>query len=130
MRGHGCQDEDGGDGVEAEVEDCHSHLEPPAPLPASLSKHCDCKGFSKNTLHQIAKGHLRQEPFEDDENDKRNDKDERNRKRSSIEAGIAAIAITANSCCYGCRAETACTEEGGENEDWAELCDHLQLLAE
>ena len=31
MGGRSCQDKDGGDGVEAEVEDHHSHLEPPAP---------------------------------------------------------------------------------------------------
>ena len=42
MRGHGCQDEDGGDGVETEVEDCHSLLQPSAHLPSSLSKRCDC----------------------------------------------------------------------------------------
>ena len=56
--------------------------------------------------------------------------DKRNRKWSSIEAGVDAIAIAANSCCHRCGAETACTEEGGESEDWAELCDHLQLLPE
>ena len=130
MGWHGCQDKGGGDGVEGEVENPHSHLQPPAPLSTSLSKHCQSEGFSQNTLHQIEKGQLRQEPFEEDENEKRNDKDEGNGKDGSIEAGIDAIAIAVNSCCHRCGAETACTEEGGENKHWAELCDHLQLLAE
>ena len=87
MRGHGCQDEDGGDGVETEVEDRHSHLQPSAPLPPGISKHCDCERLSQNTLHQTNKGHLRQEPFEENEDKKRNGKDERNGKGSPIKTG-------------------------------------------
>ena len=87
MRGHGCQDEDGGAGVETEVEDRHSHLQPSAPLPPGISKHCDCERLSQNTLHQTNKGHLRQEPFEENEDKKRNGKDERNGKGSPIETG-------------------------------------------
>ena len=79
------------------MEDCHCQLDPPAPLSSSLSKQCDRQGFSQDSQHQIAKGHLRQKPFEEQENEKRNSKDERNRKWSSIEAGIDAIAIAANS---------------------------------
>ena len=129
MRWHGRHDDDGGDTVENKVVDSHRQLQPSAPLPSGVSENCDGKSFSEHSQHQIVKGHLRQEPLEEGEGDERNCKDERSRKKSAIETRVDAIAIAADASCYSSRAETASTEEGGQHEDGAVLCNHLQLEA-
>ena len=81
-------------------------------------------------MHKIHKCHLAEEPFEENKGGHGNGDDERDGEGSAIEAGIDAIPIAADPCCNACCADAASTEEGCQNKDWAEFCNHLQLLEE
>ena len=81
-------------------------------------------------MYQIHKCHLSEEPFEENEDGHRDGDDEREGEGGAIEAGVDPKAIAADPSCDACCADTASTEEGGQNKDGAEFCNHLQLLEE
>ena len=81
-------------------------------------------------MYQIHKCHPGEEPFQENKDGHGNDDDEREGEGGAVEAGIDAIAIAAHPGCNACCADTASTEEGSQNKDGAEFCNHLQLLEE
>ena len=128
--GRSCQDEDGCSRVENEVEDGRCQMQHSTPLSSSLSKDGDREGLPQDTLHQICKSYIREEPFEEHEDDKRGGQYKWNWKGGCIKARVDPKAIFANSRGNSRRAKTTCAEEGGQYKDQADLRNHRQLLAE
>ena len=79
-------------------------------------------------MYQIHKCHLSEEPFEENEDGHGDGDDEREGEGGAIEAGVDPKAIAADPSCDACCADTASTEEGGQNKEGAEFCNQLQLL--